>query len=203
MKAILLLSVFAVCSVAMDEGPSFCRGLDCPHFTVKKNTSDYQERCYQEYKWVSTVVAGYTYKKAVGMGFMRLFDYIEGQNNKSAKIPMTAPVLVQIQPAQGPYCKNNFTVNFFVPFAMQENPIPPTSKEVFVSSLPEMCAYVRTYGGFGSNTDDILKNAADLSEALLKDDLQDTYHKDFYYYAGYDSPFQLFDRHNDIWFMRK
>ncbi|XP_031550117.1 ubiquinone biosynthesis monooxygenase COQ6, mitochondrial-like [Actinia tenebrosa] len=144
------------------------------------------------------LVGCYTYKKAVGMGFMRLFDYIEGANNKSVKIPMTAPVLNQIQPAQGPYCKNNFTVNFFVPFNLQANPIPPTSKDVFISSMPAMCAYVKTYSGFGSNTDDILKNAAALAEALSKDRLGDTYHKEYYYYAGYDSPFKLFDRTNDV-----
>merc|ERR1711872_1208575 len=85
--------------------PSFCHGLECPHFTVKKTTKDYELRCYQAYKWMSTNVAGYTYDKAVGMGFMRLFKYIQGANNQSVEIPMTAPVLVQIQPAQGPFQK--------------------------------------------------------------------------------------------------
>jgi hypothetical protein len=137
------------------------------------------------------------------MGFMRLFDYIQGANNKSEKIPMTAPVLVQIQPAQGPYCKNNFTVNFFVPFEQQANPFTPTAKDVYISSFPAMCAYVKTYPGFGSTTEAILKNAAALAEALSKDGIGDTYHKEFYFYAGYDSPFKLFDRTNDVWFVMK
>ena len=38
--------------------PKFCNGNDCPLFYVKKNTTDFQLRCYNEsYKWVSTSVA--------------------------------------------------------------------------------------------------------------------------------------------------
>ena len=38
--------------------PKFCDGNDCPLFYVKKNTTDFQLRCYNEsYKWVSTSVA--------------------------------------------------------------------------------------------------------------------------------------------------
>jgi hypothetical protein len=49
----------------------------------------------------------------------RLFDYIGGANDASAKIPMTAPVATKITPSAGPFCKSNFTVSFFVPFDYQ------------------------------------------------------------------------------------
>ncbi|EDO34503.1 predicted protein, partial [Nematostella vectensis] len=142
-------------------------------------------------------------EKATEMGFMRLFKYISGENVKKVKIDMTAPVLNQIQPAQGPFCKNNFTISFFQPFEDQKNPIAPSSKDVFISTMPEMCAYVRTYPGFGANTDKIEKNAEALGEALQKAGLGETYYTEMFYYAGYDSPFRLFNRHNDIWFIRK
>jgi hypothetical protein len=32
---------------------------------------------------------------------------------------MTAPVVTRIGAAAGPFCKNNFTIAFFVPFAFQ------------------------------------------------------------------------------------
>lgn len=136
------------------------------------------------------------------MGFMRLFKYIQGENAEKKKIPMTAPVAVQIQPGQGPFCKNNFTVNFFVPFADQKAPIPPTNPDVFTSTFPELCAYVKVYPGFGSNTDAIQEQSTELAEALEKDGLGDTYRKDVIFYGGYDSPFRPFNRHNEIWFIQ-
>ena len=38
--------------------PPFCNGLDCPEYVVKRNGSTYELRCYQSYKWASTVVTG-------------------------------------------------------------------------------------------------------------------------------------------------
>lgn len=147
-------------------------------------------------------LTGYEYDKAVRMGFMLLFNYIEGENEKKQKIPMTAPVAVIIQPGQGPFCKDNFTVNFFVPFEDQTNPAAPTNKSVFISTLKKFCTYVKGYGGY-SNIDEVQKNSEELGEALVKDGLGDTFRKDLFFYAGYDSPFRVFDRHNEIWFIKK
>ena len=115
---------------------------------------------------------------------------------------MTAPVAVIIQPGQGPFCKDNFTVNFFVPFEDQTDPAAPTNKDVFISTQPKFCAYVISYGGY-SNINDIQKYSEELDEALVKDGLGDTYRKDIFFYAGYDSPFRVFDRHNELWFIEK
>ena len=136
------------------------------------------------------------------MGFLRLFDYIQGANVKKMKIPMTAPVAVQIQPGQGPFCKNNFTINFFVPFEDQANPAAPTDENVYISSFPAFTAYVKVYGGF-SNFTDVQKYSEELSEELVKDGLGHTFREDLFFTAGYDSPFKLLNRHNEIWFIRK
>ena len=117
------------------------------------------------------------------MGFQRLFNYIEGKNAKGQKIPMTAPVAVLIQPGQGPFCKDNFTVNFFVPFEDQTNPAAPTDKDVFISTQPKFCAYVIVYGGY-SNIDLVQKYSEELGEALVKDGLGDSFRKDFFFFAG-------------------
>lgn len=49
----------------------------------------------------------------------RLFDYIGGQNEPGVKINMTAPVVTKVEHGDGPFCKSNFTISFFVPFAEQ------------------------------------------------------------------------------------
>lgn len=145
---------------------------------------------------------GYEYDEAVGMGFMRLFKYIEGANVKKMKIPMTVPVAVEIQPGQGPFCKNNFTINFFVPFEDQADPAAPTEEDVFISTLPAITAYVKVYGRY-SDLDLVQKYSEELGEDLVKDGLGDTFRKDVFFTAGYDSPFKPINRHNEIWYLRK
>jgi len=148
------------------------------------------------------ILSGYEYDKAVRMGFDRLFNYIEGENVKKMKIPMTAPVAVEIEPGQGPFCKNNFTINFFVPFEDQADPAAPTDKDVYISSLPAFTAYVKVYGGY-SYINEVQKYSEELGEDLVKDGLGDTFRKDVFFFAGYDSPFKPFNRHNEIWYLRK
>jgi hypothetical protein len=70
-------------------------------------------------KWASTVVTGVKYDKAVAAGFWRLFKYISGNNEQQQKVEMTAPVTVRVIPSQGPFCEDNFTISFFVPFDFQ------------------------------------------------------------------------------------
>lgn len=59
--------------------------------------------------------------------------------------------------------------------------------------------FPRTFGG---RADDelFLAEADNLGKAL--GDVQD-YHQDFYYTAGYDSPYKLFNRRNEVWFIKK
>ena len=42
-------------------------------------------------------------------------------------------------------------------------------------------------------TDQVAKLGALLDTAAIK------YNKDVFVYAGYDSPFRVFDRHNEVW----
>lgn len=60
------------------------------------------------------------YNKSVHLYCLqRLFDYISGANEPEVKVEMTAPVVTKVEHGEGPFCKSNFTVSFFVPFADQ------------------------------------------------------------------------------------
>ena len=61
---------------------------------------------------------------------------------------------------------------------------------------------MKVYGGF-SNIDEIQKYSEQLGEDLVEDGLGDTFRKDVFFFAGYDSPFKVFNRHNEIWYLRK
>merc|ERR1712154_236236 len=101
-------------------------------------------------------------------------------------------------PGAGPACENNFTMSFFVAPTKAATP-EPSSKDVFLSAMPTHRVYVRSFGG-RANEAKYLEEAEKLEKALKADDISD-YVKDYFYTAGYDSPFKIFNRHNEVWFM--
>ncbi|CAH1244626.1 HEBP2 [Branchiostoma lanceolatum] len=174
--------------------------LDCPKYSVVSSTADYEERLYEGARWTSTKIPDIEHRTAVSTGFRRLFKYISGHNEKQVKIPMTVPVITKVEPGDGPFCKTDFTVSFFAPFADQaEGTAQPSDPEVFNNSLPEMTAYVKTFSGYAKD-EDWTKQAETLAKSL--DNAGKNYHKDFYYTAGYNSPFKPIGRHNEVWFIK-
>ncbi len=62
---------------------------------------------------------------------------------------MTVPVRTHVHPGQGPFCKSNFSVSFFVPFVYQNGSAPaPTNDAVYLETTPAMDVYVTSFGGF-------------------------------------------------------
>ena len=78
---------------------------------------------------------------------------------------MTVPVLVTVQPGDGPYCKNNFTYHFYLPQAIANDPPKPNSEDVFVTEIPEMTIAVASYGGW-SNESKVVEHSSELFAAL-------------------------------------
>ncbi|XP_019644081.1 PREDICTED: heme-binding protein 2-like [Branchiostoma belcheri] len=200
MLSLLILTTvagLAAASPTRTSPPTFCHGQDCPRYSVVTSTADYEERLYEPAKWTSASISGSEYSSAVSAGFGKLFQYISGNNKDQAKIPMTVPVLTKVKPGQG--SSTDFTVSFFVPFADQTSPPEPSDPTVFTNPLPQMTAYVRYFSGY-AHDGDWANNAAALAQSL--DNATVSYHKDFYYTAGYNSPFQPTDRHNEVWFIK-
>ncbi len=130
-------------------------------------------------------------------GFNRLFAYISGANAGNVKVPMTAPVTVDVAPGPGPSCGSNFTVAFFVPPPPAAPPPAPSSAAVFLQSVPARDVYVASYGGF-TDEKSVVRHAAELVNALAKAGVAVPAQGGFTT-ASYDSPFRLLDRHNEIW----
>lgn len=136
---------------------------------------------------------------------VRLFDYIQGKNEYGAKIEMTAPVITEVSPSDGPFCTSSFVVSFYVPKKNQPN--PPPAKGLHVQRWGVRYAAVRQFGGFVSD-DTIGQEAAALYSSLkgsswasvisegMKGDP-----KKVYTVAQYNSPFEFTDRVNEIWMM--
>ncbi|OWF45245.1 heme-binding protein 2-like [Mizuhopecten yessoensis] len=177
-----------------------CNGLGSPDYSVvyTNKTGNYEVRQYPESHWVTTYSTGIEYDKASRSNFRKLFNYIDGKNVKDEKVTMTCPVIVLVTPGPGPTCTSNFSMSFFVDPAAKA---PPASgdKNIQFTTIPAVKVYVRDFPGF-ANYEKYREEGLSLMSAIGDTSL---YHTEFYYTAGYDSPFKLFNRHNEVWFVAK
>ena len=126
--------------------------------------------------------------------FMKLFDYIEGDNQESAKIPMTVPVLNEVK-GNGELKK--LKMSFYIPEKFQNYPPGPKDPTVFIEKK-EFCAYVRTFGGYPLLYSQYVAEIDKLKKMLLKAGLKRSFEKGLAMYAGYDAPWKIFGRRNEV-----
>ncbi|KAF8064606.1 HEBP2 [Scenedesmus sp. PABB004] len=206
--AAMMSSGAAAQAAANWAAPAFYKGLEGPKFTVLKSfDGGFELRRYEPASWVSTKKSAMELDQAMGGGaggaFMKLFNYISGANAARAKIPMTAPVLTRVTPGQGPTCESEFVVNFYNPDSMQASlaSVPkPTDPAVTITSLPALEVYVLPFGGQASSATWKAK-AAELAGKLTAAKLP--FDPTYWYTAGYDSPYTLTGRHNEVWLPAK
>lgn len=197
----LMLLGFAMMATVATEfaAPAFYKGLEGPKFTVTKKIAENIElRSYEPSNWVSVKREGMEVDQAMSGSFMKLFNYISGANSANAKIEMTAPVLTKIEPGQGPACNSAFTMSFYQPWKYQGATAAPkpTDSSVLLSTMPAMDVYVLSFGGFATAADH-KKQATQLMTKL--DELKEPYNTQLWFTAGYDSPYTLANRRNEVW----
>lgn len=118
---------------------------------------------------------------------------------------MTAPVLTEVLPSDGPFCKSSFVVSFYVPKENQAN--PPPAKGLNVQRWKTVHAAVRQFDGFVSDST-IGQEAAALKASLAGtqwsaaiNKTQSGDHASVYSVAQYNAPFEFDNRVNEIWFL--
>ncbi|CAH1786584.1 unnamed protein product [Owenia fusiformis] len=179
-------------------------GLEMPRYEHLNKPADpkeiipYEERHYPESKWASTTIKAMKYEDATREGFWRLFKYIQGNNETKTTIPMTAPVRTKIVPGAGPNCESTFTISFYVGDDFVENTPKPSNPDVFIETTPEMTLFSRQFGGFAKE-EQWIEEAKNLSESING---KEKFETGYYYTNGYDSPFKLFSRRNEVWFVK-
>ncbi|KAF6257098.1 heme-binding protein 2-like protein [Scenedesmus sp. NREL 46B-D3] len=202
----MLKSAIVVCvaimmgtTVANFVAPAFYKGLEGPKFTVLKKIGDNIElRRYEPGSWVSVQRSGMQLDSAMSGTFMKLFGYISGGNAAGAKIEMTAPVLTKVVPGQGPTCESQFTMSFYNPWKYQSNAAAPkpTAAGVVLTDMPALDVYVISFGGW-ANEAAYKQYAARLMQKLKDEKL--AFDSSYWFTAGYDSPYNMDNRHNEVW----
>ena len=173
--------------------PRFCGKIDCPSYKIAACGNGYEKRCYGPLSWVTTAARELD-EKSFSPQFKRLFAYIRGANDKQEKIEMTAPVLNMMHYNITDH-KTAQDMSFWLNI---ENPPKPTDPSVKLYNSKAGCAYVRSFGGYVmSRSYWMYYNLYQLTKAMRADKINHILGESVY--AGYDSPFKLLNRHNEVW----
>lgn len=118
---------------------------------------------------------------------------------------MTAPVITQVSPSDGPICESSFVVSFYVPKVNQDN--PPPARGLHVQRWKSIYAAVRQFGGFVADSD-VGEEAAALQASLAGTVWSAAIERSHaaekttnYIVAQYNSPFEFGSRVNEIWML--
>lgn len=200
MKVSVAVLLLCVAAVSAWEKPDSCRGDECPEYTVIKSMSneDYEVREYVASRWVATGYRAtniFTKFTKMNSAFMKLFQYISGSNMAEAKIEMTRPVRTTVNScAQTDCSKKTHEMAFFMPLNNTANTPAPFSPEVEIIDVPAATYYVRSFSGY------MYERGYDRELRKLKQSIGDenAYDGSYHINAGYNSPMEWSDRHNEV-----
>ncbi|XP_057812273.1 uncharacterized protein LOC131026425 [Salvia miltiorrhiza] len=207
-KLCFVASAFLFRSVSADGGvgefPASCESIECPSYDVIGSGNGFEIRRYNSSMWISTQpIDDISLVHAGNIAFFQLFDYIQGKNSNHEKIEMTAPVIIEVRPSDGPFCASSFVVSFFIP--KQNQATAPSSETLWVQKWGLTYVAVRQFSGFVKD-DQVGEEAAALYAAVagtVWSDAIDRSHggenATHYIVAQYNSPFEFRNRVNEIW----
>ncbi|KAJ7569311.1 hypothetical protein O6H91_01G072000 [Diphasiastrum complanatum] len=179
--------------------------LESPQYSLVHSESDFEIRKYNNTVWITAHEDDTSFTVGTYKGFHKLFQYIEGANLNSSRVPMTSPIMTGIVPSFGPSHSFAFIVRLYVPAAFQKSPpVALPELNLKVERLGEQCIAVRKFSGFARDSN-IAKEVAKLSLSLKESPWKYTFSEkpaighDAYSIAQYRRPFQIFFRVNEVW----
>jgi hypothetical protein len=127
------------------------------------------------------------YKQASSKGFSILGGYIFGKNEKKEQISMTSPVALSLE--------EEMTIMFLVPKKFTKETLPkPENSDIQFIEVPEKKMAAITFGGWASDKK-IEKYRLQLMAML---DNKAIKYSNKFSVLGYNSPFELLSRKNEI-----
>jgi len=156
-------------------------------YTVTSVFDGIEIRDYQARLFTTVAIENQGYKKNASNGFSFLGGYIFGANARKQKIAMTSPVSMSLgnQPSMG----------FMVPKGIRKDDLPkPNLADITFKQEPKKTMAVITFSGWAN--DATIKEHKDGLIAILK--ANGIKHSDQFYCFGYNPPYDLFFRRNEI-----
>jgi hypothetical protein len=127
------------------------------------------------------------YKAVSSKGFSILAGYIFGGNNTNEKIAMTSPVSMSLE--------DSMTVMFMVPRDLKKENLPrPDETQIEFREEPAKTVAAISFKGWADSE----KIEAYRSELIAALDAEKIPYSDRFYYLGYNAPYELFNRKNEV-----
>jgi len=157
-------------------------------YTVVLPNEEFEIRFYPSATLATVYSEAKTYKELSGPGFRKLAGYIFGGNESETKISMTSPVQMNINDSIS-------EMSFVMPtgYNLDNLPKPNDAKVIVHKTKDEYVAAIK-FGGFASDKD-IQNYSEKLKNLLLAKGI--IYYGNFRF-LGYNPPFQLVGRRNEI-----
>jgi len=157
-------------------------------YTVILKEKDFEIRFYPSATVATINSDAKTYKDLSGPGFRKLAGYIFGGNETNTSISMTAPVHMDINDSVS-------SMSFVMPSSYNQENLPkPNDPNVLIQKTADEYVAVIRFGGFASDKD-LVFYSDKLHEILKEKDITSYGNARF---LGYNPPFQLVDRRNEI-----
>ena len=185
-SVLVIAAVFLVFQLVVSMTTS---DIETPKYKVLKKYPRFELRQYESMMLATTNLGIASYDEKASEGFRTIASYIFGKNKSNEKIAMTAPVIY--------HADSISTLSFVVPRSKTEEsmPVPIDSNLTFVVQAPKLLA-VLDFGGF-INNEKLAARMAELKKAVLKEGFQI---KGKGYFFGYNPPWQLIGRKNEVAF---
>jgi hypothetical protein len=156
-------------------------------YVVKKKYKQFEIRNYETTLFTSVKLSTKGYKNSSSKGFSILAGYIFGNNDRNEKISMTSPVSISLE--------DSMTMMFMVPKKFNKDMLPkPNQSGIEFKEEPAKTMAAIRFGGW-TNDAKIEKYKQQLKAAL---DAEGIKYANRFYYFGYNAPYELFNRKNEI-----
>jgi hypothetical protein len=164
------------------------KGTELQPYAVLKREKAFEIRQYPASTVATIRSQARSYKDLGNPGFRKLAGYIFGGNDQQQQISMTAPVHMEITDSVS-------TMSFVMPSKWEKDSLPkPNNAAVSIQTVPAEQVAVLRFGGFASDRK-IARKADKLRKAL---ETQNVLYSGNFRYLGYNPPFQLFGRRNEV-----
>ena len=184
---IILVVIILVFAFAQIYFMLLQRNIETYPYTVKKKYDRFEIRKYEATLFTSVTLTSKGYKNTSSQGFSILAGYIFGKNDRKEKISMTSPVSMSLE--------DSTTMMFMVPKKLNKETLPkPEQSGIEFKEEPAKLLAAISFGGW-ANDAKIEKYKNELKAVL---DAQGITYSNKFYFFGYNAPFEVFNRKNEV-----